>query len=122
MTEPTEFGPEAAQAQVTGRGKSEVATMKELDELERSRIQTERDRAELERAKEENELRRKYAKGILYVLGGQLALSNIVFVVYGWANGWQVPGSAMAGWLGSAVAQAVALAVVVTKSLFPSRD
>jgi hypothetical protein len=53
-------------------------------------------------------------------VGIQIVAADIVFVVYGDANAWVIPGSAISAWLGATVAQVIAVAVVIVRSLFPS--
>jgi hypothetical protein len=41
-------------------------------------------------------------------------------LIYGFWNGWDIPGSTIIAWLSSTVVQVITVALVVTKSLFPS--
>lgn len=52
----------------------------------------------------------------------QVGIADIVFVIYGFWNGWDIPGGTMNAWLGATVVQVIAVALVVARSLFPSRD
>jgi hypothetical protein len=52
----------------------------------------------------------------------QVAIADLVFLIYGFANGWELPAGTMPAWLGAAVAQVIAVAIVVARSLFPTRD
>ena len=42
-------------------------------------------------------------------------------LIYGFANDWHIPGSTMNAWLAATVVQVIAVGLVITKSLFPSK-
>jgi hypothetical protein len=66
------------------------------------------------------ELRNSYARGLLDLLGFQIIVSNVVFVVYAtFGHGWEVPNSVINVWLGSVVVELVGVVTVITKHLFP---
>jgi hypothetical protein len=57
------------------------------------------------------------------LLGAQLAIADIVFVVYAWAGkNWELDSSVIDIWLGATVVQVVGVVLVVTRHLFPQRD
>jgi hypothetical protein len=73
-------------------------------------------------AKQEHELRQKYARGILWLLGGQFLVTDVVFVVFAWAGKhWDLSTAVINTWLGATVVQVVGIVMVVTRHLFPDR-
>jgi hypothetical protein len=64
-------------------------------------------------------LREKYANGALIAVAVQIGIADTVFVVYGFANGWNVPAQAMEVWLAATVVQVIGVVLVITRSLFP---
>jgi hypothetical protein len=74
-------------------------------------------------AEQEYELRRKYARGILWLLSVELLFANAVFVVFAWAGeDWKLETAVIDVWLGATVVQVVGIVLVVTRHLFPDRD
>ena len=71
----------------------------------------------------ELDLRSKYAKGLLYLLGLQLVAANVVFCIYA-AIGkhWRLDDGVIQVWLAATVVQMVGVVTVVTRYLFPRRD
>lgn len=69
------------------------------------------------------DLKRLYAVRILWILGGQLAIADAVFVIYAWSGkNWDLSTAVIDTWLGATVVQIVGVALVVTRHLFPRRD
>lgn len=74
-------------------------------------------------AEQEYDLRRMYARGILWLLGAEIVIANVVFVVYAWTGEhWKLETAVIDVWLGSTVVQVVGIVMVVTRHLFPDRD
>jgi len=70
---------------------------------------------------EENRgLRKRIANHVSLAVAIQVGIADVAFLVYGFWNGWDVPGSTIVAWLSSTVVQVIAVGLVVTKSLFPS--
>jgi hypothetical protein len=81
--------------------------------------------AELERRDKEQdiELKRRYAHRLLWMMIGQLAVADAVFITYAWAGqGWDVTAGVMQVWLGATVVQVIGVVLVVVRYLFPRRD
>jgi hypothetical protein len=73
--------------------------------------------------RQDMELRRKYAKRMLWILGAELSFVNGTFFLYTWLGvHWKIPGTTMQVWLSSTVVQVVGIVFVVTRYLFPRRD
>jgi hypothetical protein len=72
-----------------------------------------------EQAGDDRALRKKFAIWIAAAVGIQIVAADVVFVVYGAANAWTIPGSTISAWLGATVVQVIAVAVVIVRSLFP---
>lgn len=67
-------------------------------------------------------LRELYARRILWILVGQLAVADLVFLFYAWiGSDWNVDPVVMQFWLGATVVEVVGIALVVTRYLFPNR-
>jgi hypothetical protein len=74
-------------------------------------------------AEQEYDLRRMYARGILWLLGAEMLIANVVFVVFAWAGEeWKLETAVIDVWLGATVVQVVGIVLVVTRHLFPDRD
>lgn len=74
-------------------------------------------------AKQEYELRRMYARRILWLLGVELLIANAVFVAFAWAGeGWKLETAVIDVWLAATVVQVVGIVLVVTRHLFPERE
>ena len=50
----------------------------------------------------------------------QVGIADAAFLIYGFWNGWKIPGSTIFAWLSATVIQVIAVGLAVTKSLFPS--
>jgi hypothetical protein len=66
-------------------------------------------------------LRMTIAVGTSIAIGVQIVVADAVFVVYGAANDWVIPGSTISAWLGATVVQVIALGVIIVRSLFPPK-
>jgi hypothetical protein len=77
---------------------------------------------ELARSKAEQEIgfRKMYANGALVAMGIQVLIADAAFYIYGYANGWHIPSSAIEVWLAAVVVQVIGVVLVITRSLFPS--
>jgi len=78
------------------------------------------DQAELARLAQLLDLREKYALWFRPVLGAQLVVADVVFIIYAWAGvHWKVPPAAISAWLGAVVVQVIGIVMVIVKGLFP---
>jgi glutathione S-transferase len=79
----------------------------ELEGLERrSRLQ----KLSLEKlfAEQEHRLKQKYADWIIWLLGGQFVIADLVFVAFAWVGlGWDLPPGVVEVWLAATVVQVV---------------
>ncbi len=66
-------------------------------------------------------LKRRYANFALIGLSLQVLVANAVFIAYGHALHWRLPTASISAWLGATVVQVVAVALAVTRGLFPGR-
>lgn len=66
-------------------------------------------------------LRKLIGYGALGAMGAQIVAADVVFVAYGWTNGWDIPVTAIQAWLAATVIEVVTVVLVVTKSMFPSK-
>lgn len=74
-------------------------------------------------AEQEHGLRQKYADGILWLLGAQFLVADVVFVSFAWAGrGWDLTPGVIEVWLAATVVQVVGVVAIVTRHLFPSRE
>jgi hypothetical protein len=81
------------------------------------------DQVRLARLRQLLNLRDDYAKWFRRILAAQLAVADIVFIIYAWAGvGWDVPTAAISAWLGAVVIQVIGIVMVITKGLFPSGE
>jgi hypothetical protein len=98
------------------------AGSKELEGLERrARLQ----KLSLEKlfAEQEHGLRQKYADSILWLLGAQFVIADLVFVAFAWAGqGWDLTPGVVEVWLAATVVQVVGVVAIVTRHLFPGRE
>lgn len=69
-------------------------------------------------AEDDRKLREKIADRVSWAAGGQVAIADLAFLVYGTANDWHIAGSTMSAWLAATVVQVIAVAIVIVKSLF----
>lgn len=82
----------------------------------------ERRRLDNKRASDRISFRKVYAYALLGVMAGQLVIADAVFVIYGYANHWRVPVSAIQVWLAATVVEVIGVVLVIVKSLFPPGD
>ena len=68
---------------------------------------------------ENRKLRKRIADHVSLAVAIQVGIADVAFLVYGFWNGWDIPGSTIIAWLSSTVVQVIAVGLVVTKSLFP---
>lgn len=67
------------------------------------------------------ELKQRYGKWILILMGAQLAVVNAGFLLYAWQGyEFRPPEKIVQVWLVATFVQIVSVVVVITKSLFPS--
>jgi len=72
---------------------------------------------------QDRELKLSYATWLRRLLAVQLAVADVVFVVYAWAGrGWDLQPAVIDVWLGATVVQVVGVVLVITRHLFPQRD
>jgi hypothetical protein len=68
-------------------------------------------------------LKRRYARALLWLLGGQLAIADVIFFVYAQVGvHWRLPPVVIDIWLGATLVEVVGIVLVVTRYLFPRRD
>lgn len=66
------------------------------------------------------ELKQRYEKWILILMGAQLAVVNAGFLLYAWLGyDFRPPENIVQVWLVATFVQIVSVVVVITKSLFP---
>lgn len=54
-------------------------------------------------------------------MGAQVVVADVVFFIYAYAAGWHISDRVISAWLGATVVQVVAVALTVTRGLFPPR-
>lgn len=68
-------------------------------------------------------LKKRYALGLLWLVGVQLFIADAVFIAYAWAGmDWKLEAEVIQIWLGGTLIELVTVALVVTQYLFPRRD
>jgi hypothetical protein len=75
-----------------------------------------------QRAEDDKNLRKGIATWVFTALGAQVVVADSVFLIYAIKNGWDISPATMQVWLGATVVQVVAVALAITKSLFPPKD
>lgn len=70
-------------------------------------------------ADDDRDLRKTIASRVFWAITVQVGIADVAFLTYGFWNGWNVPGSTIVAWLSATVVQVIALALVITRSLFP---
>jgi hypothetical protein len=74
-------------------------------------------------AEQEHGLRQSYADWIIRVLGAQLLVADLVFIVFAWVGrDWDLTSGVIEIWLAATVVQVIAIVAIVTRHLFPNRD
>jgi hypothetical protein len=81
----------------------------------------EREQVAAGQAADDRLLRRSIAYAFTAAAFFQIALADFIFVIYAFVNHWDID-ALLGAWLGATVVQVIAVALVVVKSLFPSRD
>ena len=74
---------------------------------------------EAEQADNDREMRKDVAERVFAAISIQVVIADVAFLVYGFWNGWQIPGSTISAWLGAVVVQVIAVGLVIARSLFP---
>jgi hypothetical protein len=68
-------------------------------------------------------LKRRYARVLLWLLAGQLAVADGVFIAYAQVGAhWRLSATVIDVWLGATLIEVVGIVLVVTRYLFPRRD
>lgn len=67
-------------------------------------------------------LKQKVSDMAMKAMKWQLAVADLVFIVYASAKHWNIPPEVIESWLGAVVVQVVGVMLVVTRYLFPNRD
>ncbi len=75
---------------------------------------------EAKQADDDREMRKGIAEAVFTAIKYQVGIADAAFLVYGFWNGWEIPGSTISAWLGATVVQVIAVGVVITRSLFPT--
>lgn len=106
------------------RGSTHAVRVTEDSIPEQSLKETTKDLDKLRLADHEldHNLKKCLGFGAVIVLGLQMTITNVACVVYGWAivhRGESIPDAALVAWMSSTIVEIVALALVVTKYLFP---
>jgi hypothetical protein len=84
---------------------------------------SEREQLQNEDLRQTIELRKMYAKRVLWGLFIQVLIADIVFILYARQGvNWDIPESTMDVWLGATVVQIVSIVLIVTRHLFPGQD
>jgi hypothetical protein len=69
------------------------------------------------------ELKRRYGRVLLWMLGSQLVVADGVFIAYAWAGSdWHIESGVIQAWLAATVVQVMGVVLVVVRYLFPQRD
>ena len=71
-------------------------------------------------ADDDRKLRKKIAGRVFWAITVQVGIADLTFLIYGFWNGWEIPGSTMDAWLAATVVQVIAVGLVITRSLFPA--
>jgi hypothetical protein len=67
-------------------------------------------------------LKKKYATTLLWIMGVQIAVADVVFILYAqWGVDWHVEPTVMQFWLSATVVEVLGIVLVVTKYLFSAR-
>ena len=106
----SDVGPDSASGTIRGRHRRRAATTRQIAQA--------RELDEFQARRAEIKLRSRFGYVLLGLLVGQVAIADVVFVVFGSVNGWRIDGTTMQVWLGAAVVQVIGLVFVVVKYLF----
>jgi hypothetical protein len=73
--------------------------------------------------KEQVALKRDYGRWMLWMMAGQLALTNVIFVAIVWIGfDWKVHDSVLHVWLAGTFVQIVSVVAIIVRSLFSGDD
>ncbi len=70
-------------------------------------------------ADDDRAMRKDIAGRVFQAIRIQVGIADIAFLIYGFWNGWEIPGSTVSAWLGAVVVQVIAVGLVIARSLFP---
>lgn len=71
-----------------------------------------------DRARDDRDLRKDIADKVFKAVLVQVAIADAVFIFFAHKQGWDIAGSIYA-WLGAAVVQVIAMALIIIRSVFP---
>lgn len=81
-----------------------------------------RDQQKLQEKADEHELRKKVARWVYVATALQVLLADVAFYFYAaWGVHWNVPTQSISAWLAATVVQVIAVLLVITRYLFPTR-
>lgn len=81
------------------------------------------DREKVADKRQDRQLKKFYAQLIVGLMGVQLLIADVVFVMYAWkGRGWDVQPEVMQAWLLATVVELIGVVIVITRNLFPRRD
>lgn len=82
-----------------------------------------RDELEREHLKQDLELKKRYGNRLLWLVTGQLAVADVVFILYFIVGAhWNPPEGIIYAWLSATLVELIGVVAVVTRYLFPRRD
>jgi hypothetical protein len=114
--EPSADQPAAVSEQQTKEVLSALEGARPVDDLPPYYEQEKRER------EQDITLKRWYAISLLLGLGAQIAIVDVVLVFYAWKGvHWHIEPLISDVWLGATVVEVIAVVLVVTQHLFPSR-
>src|SRR5947209_7470600 len=70
-------------------------------------------------ADDDRTMRKEIAERVFKAISIQVVIADVAFLIYGFWNGWDIPGSTISAWLGAVVVQVIAVGLVIARSLFP---
>ncbi len=85
----------------------------------KDKLEEDRREAASERLKVSVRLAKLIGYGALIAVVIQVALADVAFFWYGFANDWKIPAGAISAWLAAIVIQVVGVVLVVAKDIFP---
>lgn len=69
------------------------------------------------------QLKSTYARWLLWLMTAQLAVTDLVFVVYAhFGAHWDLSAPVIDAWIGTTLVEVIGIVLVVTRYLFPRRD
>lgn len=75
---------------------------------------------EAKQADDDRGMRKEIADRVFLAIRVQVVIADAVFLLYGFWNSWEIPGSTISAWLGAVVVQVIAVGLVIARSLFPT--